>query len=202
MSRPVLHRGPTLPYRPMAGVVPCPGGWLVAGAKLQGITLSVEIPQVMRTLVEVLDYRPSFEIIALHAPIGLLDDAHPGGRACDAEARRLLGPRRGAAVASAPWRRLLEAPDAEIPVLAGLSAPSRKRLAQYREVVREMQPYRQRTVYEVHPEVSFHQLNNDAALRFGKMTQQGRAERRAILEARFPGAVSYTHLTLPTKRIV
>ena len=55
MSMHTSHRGAQLPYRPLAGVVPCPGGWLVAGAKLQGITLSAEAPQVFGTLLDVLD---------------------------------------------------------------------------------------------------------------------------------------------------
>jgi predicted RNase H-like nuclease len=91
-----LQRGPVLPYRPLAGVVPCPAGWLVASAKLQSITVSPEEPQVLPTLADVLDYRPSFDVIALHAPVGLLDEERPGGRTCDSQVRRLPA-RRGAA---------------------------------------------------------------------------------------------------------
>jgi predicted RNase H-like nuclease len=57
----------------VAGVIPCRGGWLVASAKLQGVTIA------------------------------------PGGRAYDREARALLGPRRGAAVRSAPSWAAFEA---------------------------------------------------------------------------------------------
>ncbi len=85
-------RGPVLPYRPLAGVVPCPGGWLVSSGKLQGITLSPNDPIVLSTLMDVLDYKPAYEIIALAAPVGLLDEYRRGGRTCDREARRLLGP--------------------------------------------------------------------------------------------------------------
>ena len=59
------QHGAPLPYRLLAGVVPHPHGWLVASAKLQGITLALQTPEVMPTLADVLDYRPSFEIIAL-----------------------------------------------------------------------------------------------------------------------------------------
>jgi predicted RNase H-like nuclease len=179
-----LHRGPTLPYRPLAGVVPCPGGWLVAAAKLQGITMSPEQPQVLHTLADVLDYRPGFDIIALHAPVGLLDDDRPGGRTCDHQMRRLLGPRRGAAIMSAPSRRLVFDDSRGV---EGLSAVSRVLLPRYREVAKEVQPYRQRFVFEVHPEATFHQLNGDQPLQYSKNTIHGRRERRALLARSFQG---------------
>ncbi len=183
-----LQRGPVLPYRPLAGVVPCPGGWLVAGAKLQGITVSPEEPQVLRTLADVLDYRPSFEIIALHAPVGLLDEERPGGRTCDIQIRRLLGPRRGAAIMSAPSRRLVVNGTVKgTHELEGLSAVSKVLLPRHREVMKEIQPYRQRSVFEVHPEATFHQLNGDQPLRYSKNTIHGRMERRALLEGAFRG---------------
>jgi hypothetical protein len=78
MSMHRSHRGAQLPYRPLAGVVPCPGGWLVAGAKLQGITLSPEAPQVFATFLDVLDYKPAYQIISLAAPVGLSATARPG----------------------------------------------------------------------------------------------------------------------------
>lgn len=183
-----LQRGPVLPYRPLAGVVPCPNGWLVAGAKLQGITLTPEEPQVLRTLADVLDYRPSFEILALHAPIGLLDEERPGGRTCDQQLRRLLGARRGAAIQSAPSRRLVETGTVRgTKELEGLSAVSKVLLPRFREVAKEMQPYRQRSVFEVHPEATFFQLNGDVPLRHSKNTIHGRHERRALLLGALPG---------------
>jgi predicted RNase H-like nuclease len=179
-----LQRGPILPYRPLAGVVPCPGGWLIAGAKLQGITVSPEEPQVVGTLGDVLDYRPGFEVIALHAPVGLLDEDRSGGRTCEQDIRNLLGPRRGAGIMPSPSRRLVvKGPDE----LERLSAVTKVMLPRYREVVEEILPYRQRSVFEVHPEASFFQLNDDVPLRYSKNTIHGRNERRELLERRFPG---------------
>jgi predicted RNase H-like nuclease len=60
-------------------------------------------------------------------------------------------------------------------------------LPRYREVAAEMAPYRQRTVYEVHPELSFFQINGDMPLRWTKKFEVGRDERRAILVKRIPG---------------
>ena len=178
------RRRPELPYEIVAGVKPCSGGWLVAAAKLHGTTFAPEAPRVIETFVDVLDQRPGFAAIAVGVPIGYLDKFESGGRDCDREARRLLGFRRGSAVRSAPIRRQLEE---ESTNLDGLDAVTRKLLPRYREVAIEMQPYRQRTVYEVHPEISFFQLNDDVPLRWSKRTAAGQQERREILARRIPG---------------
>jgi predicted RNase H-like nuclease len=179
-----------LPYDLVAGVVPCPRGWLVAGAKVLGATLAPELPRVMTTFEEVLDDRPAFSIIGLYAPVGRLDDLVPGGRSCEREARALLGTRRGAAIHSSPPR---VAPPSESlngqADLAGqypLGVP-RKLLERYNEVDRDMAPYRQRTVFEVHPELTFYQLNEDQPLRYRKRSPEGREERRSLLLRRIGG---------------
>jgi predicted RNase H-like nuclease len=179
------HRGAQLPYRPLAGVVPCPGGWLVAGAKLQGITLSTEAPQVFTTLLDILDYKPAYQIIALAAPVGLLDDPVPGGRRCDQDARRLLGWPRNGAIVSPPARSVLR--DLAEGMEVSLSAVGRRLAARFAEVDDNIQPYWQRTVFEVHPELSFLQLNEDQPLLYSKHRHAGVKERTALLKARLPG---------------
>ena len=47
---------------------------------------------------------PDFDALGIDTPIGLPDRAERGGRACDAAARRLLGPGRASSVFSAPVR--------------------------------------------------------------------------------------------------
>lgn len=182
MSNQALRRGAPLPYRPLAGVEPCPGGWLVVSGKLQGVSLFPEPPVVFARITEVLDSRPPYEVIALHCPIGLPPERDHGGRRCDREARRLLGWRRGAAIIAPPPRS-----DAEDMAGTGLSVVARRQLARIREVQREVASYHQRSVFEVHPELGFYQLNDDTPLRHGKRTTLGIEERRTILEARMPG---------------
>ena len=46
------------PYKNIAGVTPCPGGWLVLPARLAGITVAAEEAFVLPKLFEVLDFRP------------------------------------------------------------------------------------------------------------------------------------------------
>jgi len=190
MSMRSSHRGAALPYQLLAGIVPCPRGWLAATAKLQGITMSPEEPQVFDGFLNVLDYKPAYQIIAVHAPIGLLDEPGSKGRSCDQQARRLLGWPRAAAIASAPVRPSLRCRSYEEAVAAngGRLSPivwyQRRKIA---EVDKDIAPYWQRTVFEVHPELSFFQLNGDKPLQYPKRTGKGRDERREILEARIPG---------------
>jgi predicted RNase H-like nuclease len=185
-----MHRGARLPYETLAGVVPCPVGWLVASAKLQGITIAPEDPQVFGTIRDVLDYKPAFQVVALSMPVGLLDSPVALGRQCDRDARRLLGSPRASAIVSTPARVALnattysEAADANGGRLSVVAWTHLKRMA---EVDSEMAPYWQRTVFEVHPELSFFQLNDDHALRFSKRSVAGRHERETLLRARIPG---------------
>ena len=44
-----------LPYKTLGGIVPCPGGWLIVPARLAGVTVNAEEPEVVRTLLDVLE---------------------------------------------------------------------------------------------------------------------------------------------------
>jgi predicted RNase H-like nuclease len=175
--------GPPLPYKVIAAVTPCPGGWLVASAKLQGTTFAPEDARVLSKFSEVFEERPQFEVIALNAPVGY-PDAPDELRACDAVARRLLG-RRSMTVRRTPTRGTVET--GLVRLDEHLDAISLVLLARYGEVNTEMLPYRQRTVYEAHPELSFFVINGDKPLVRSKKTEEGIHERRVLLEKRIPG---------------
>ncbi|MEA3077675.1 MAG: hypothetical protein QOF60_2583 [Actinomycetota bacterium] len=188
-----MQRSATLPYKLLAGVEPCPGGWLVVTGRLQGITLLPQSPQVFPTLVEVLDHKPAFEVIALHAPIGLRNQ--PGPRACDREARATLGWPSSGAILPAPTRAALAESDYDEARAANggaLGVVTWALMARIREVDAAIQPYWQRTVFEVHPELAFHRLNGDAPLRYSKRDVVGAKERRTLIETKFPGAERVT----------
>jgi predicted RNase H-like nuclease len=68
-----------------------------------------------------------------------------------------------------------------------LDAVTNVLLRRYREVAAEMAPYRQRTVFEVHPELSFFQLNGDVPLRWSKKFEAGLEERDTLLRKKIPG---------------
>ena len=42
-----------LPYKILGGVVPCPGGWLIVPARLAGVTVVADEPEVVKTLLDV-----------------------------------------------------------------------------------------------------------------------------------------------------
>jgi predicted RNase H-like nuclease len=184
--------GPQLPYNVIAGVVPCRTGWLVASCKIAGATLSIEEPAYFEKFVEVIDYKPAFSTIGVNAPIGYLDEARPLGRTCDREARALLGPRRGASIRSAPSRAALKQDNP-----TGLDAVTRYYLPHYREIAEEVPAYRQRTVYEVEPELTFFDLNHERPLRYSKRTGLGRIERTELLETRVQGVGRILEASLP-----
>ena len=183
--------GAQLPYQVLAGVVPVRDGWLVASAKWQGATIAPEEPHVSARFIDVLDYKPAYRVIAVFTPIGLLDEPRPRGRSCERDARRLLGVPRASAIASAPPRPALSATSYEEAAKASgghLSPITWRRLAKIAEVDEAIAPYWQRTVFEVHPELSFFQLGEDRPLRYPKRTRAGVEERETLLRARLPGA--------------
>ncbi len=182
------HRGPDLPYSVVAGVTPFNDKWLVASAKLAGSTFAPEVPKVYDSFYEVLSERPAFAIIVVNVPIGFLDTPEKGARTCDLQARALLR-RRGTAVHNAPSRAVF---DGTVDSSEDrLDAVTRTMLPRYREVAKEMSPYRQRVVYEGHPELSFFQLHKDTPLKRSKVKWEGREERRVVLEDKIRGSERY-----------
>jgi predicted RNase H-like nuclease len=190
MSKNLRRRGSQLPYELLAGVVSCPGGWLVVSGKLVGINLFPQQPQVVQHLRDVLDTVPGYSVIALAAPVGLPDWPSRGGRACDREARRLLGWPRSGAVRSAPCRMVVDA-RTELGAVANnggrLDVVTLRLLPRIKEVASEVQSHRQRTVHEAHPALSFYQLNGDRPLAKPKRRSDGIAERQGLLVKRMPG---------------
>jgi predicted RNase H-like nuclease len=196
------HRGPDLPYSVVAGVTPVSSQWLVASAKIAGSTFAPEPPKVYDTFLEVLSERPSFVAIVANVPVGYCDKPEDGPRICDHEARALLG-RRGTSVHNAPSRAVL---NGDIPIEEGmLDAVTATLIPRYVEVAKEMSPYRQRIVYEGHPELSFYQLHKDTPLTTSKRIQAGREERREVLIDRIRGSERYLdpgELNVPEKHLL
>lgn len=158
------------------------------GGRLHGITLTAADPEVLPKFVDVLDAKPAYTVIALHSPVGL-NDSGDFERTCDREARKLLGWPRASGVLSALTRAALAANSYEEARERSESTTpqSWSRRRWMAEVDAEMQPYWQRTVYEVNPELGFYTLNENAPLRFGKRSATGEDERLALLEHKIPG---------------
>jgi predicted RNase H-like nuclease len=182
--------------------VPARRGWLVVSAKLQGTHLIPEEPHLEQALLDVLDRRPSFDVIGVDCPIGLVADLSTGGRRCDDEARSLLAPGGADVIVDPPTRADLDAAhsDAASATGDGTDALVRNRLGRIREMAEEMAPYRQRFVYEVRAELTYFRLNGDQPLTHPKRTERGRAERRALLATRVEGVQRVLDSVIPGVR--
>ena len=167
---------------------------MVAGSKLQGTIFAPEDPVRVDSFVDVVDMRPAYSVVALNAPVGGLDQATVGGRACDREARAILG-RRGAAVKNAPI--VVDSRDGTELLADHVDAITRTLLPRYQEVAREMAPFRQRTIYEVNADLSFFQLNDDVPMRWSKYSEKGQNERRSLLESKLPGSLRIINAEVP-----
>ena len=187
-SGPGGHSRSGLPYQILAGVEPVAGGWLVAPGNLQGINLAPQAASVMPTLADVLDYRPAYTIVALHAPVGVRENAGEM-RECDVEARQRLG-RRAGSVVPAPTRALLDATTFEEAraIDPNLDIVRWRSMAKAIEAIREVGSWRQRTVYEVNPELAFTTMNDGEPIRYSRRSPLGRDFRRALIEQKLPGA--------------
>ena len=156
------------------------GAWV--GALLEGRTVTLlTLPDTAAVLAV-----PGVEVVAIDMPIGLSDD---GARACDVEARRLLG-RAGSSVFPAPVRAVLAARDyAEARRLSVAATGGRSLSAQSFQLVRSIaalddalgDPPRD-DVVEVHPELAFRALDDRVA--DPKSGARGLAQRvRALQQA-------------------
>src|SRR3954454_1934158 len=184
-----MQRGPDLPYELLVGVVPCPPGWLVASGKLVGIQVHPEPPRVVKTFREILDNVPSYQVISVTVPVGLLSRPRKGGRKADSEARQILGFPHAGAIGSTPTRAALAKKDYEEARRANgglLDVVTWQQFKKIRELDGEMEPYLQRRVFEVRPELSFYQLAEDEVLKHTKDSKRGQAERKDLLRRRMP----------------
>ncbi len=169
----------------VGGVDGCRKGWVVVVRDLDSNTVDVRVVGPLRPAL--LD--ETLKIVAVDIPIGLLAEARPGGRKCEREARKVLGPGRSSSVFSAPARGTLGAEDYEDAKqrnrrssLHGI-AISRQCWAiceKIAEVDRVMTPALQRRVVEVHPEVSFKGMGGTQLA--SKKRVVGREQRKALLE--------------------
>jgi predicted RNase H-like nuclease len=124
------------------------------------------------------------EAIGVDVPIGL---AERGWREADLEARRLLG-RRRSSVFLTPPRRAVEAPTFEAALatcrdLTGGDGVSRQAFALFPKILdAERARARDPRIAEVHPELSFRELNGGLPMPHPKRSWNGIVERRRLLE--------------------
>jgi predicted RNase H-like nuclease len=172
----------------VGGLDGCRGGWVLAtvpaaGGVTRGGGLDVRVVPGLDEVVSALE-SACLGAAAVDIPIGL---AESGPRDCDREARRLLGPRRSS-VFPAPVRAVLDATS-----YAHACALSREHcgkavskqlyniVGKIREVDAVVSPRLQAQLFEASPELSFALMNGGEPMRHTKRTEEGRAERVAVL---------------------
>jgi len=171
----------------IAGVDGCSGGWAVALRNVHTGEMKLRYAGDLCDVVEAPE-RP--EVIGVDIPIGLLEEARPGGRLCDEAARAHLGDLRGRSVFSPPVRAALDAVTyeeadrrnrASSPLGIGLSRHCFGIVPKIRAVDQWITPRRQKWIREVHPELSLAALNGGQALTVSKKTSDGLALRIRLL---------------------
>jgi len=178
-----------LPYRILGGIVPCPGGWLIVPARLSGVTVVTDEPEVVPSLLDVLEYKPKFDAAAIHATIGFFDQPSGPYRPCDLEARAIVGWPRRVAIRPVPSRAALHAATrAEaLELEPWLTRDDLRRFKWMRECEREFQPFHQRHFFAAHPDLTFAQLNGDRPMRSSPYQRDGILERMNLLREKMPG---------------
>ena len=164
------------------GVDGCRGGWCVV--------CSAEV-WCVATFAELLEKVGEAAVIAVDMPIGLLDRAAAGGRACDREARRILGPGRASTVFSPPVRPALDAASygealrinrETSPERIGISKQAYNLFAWIRDLDSVLAHRPKQRIVEAHPELAFQALNGNRPLATKKRTTAGRCQRTALLK--------------------
>jgi len=175
----------------LLGVDGCRAGWLALAAGPEGTEVSHQLHREAAGLFAQADW----QLMAIDIPIGLPEQ---GSRACDLEARKLLGARRSS-VFPAPIRAVLQAVDHQQACSIsrqlqgkGISCQSFNILAKIRSVDAQLQaePALAERIYEVHPELIFQQWNGGRPMAHPKKTAQGRQERMLLVDSEFPDAWS------------
>lgn len=174
---------------PCIGVDGCRGGWLAA-------VLENGEPrfELYARFAELWRAHRNAPFLLVDMPIGLPHAAAPV-RACDAEARRLLGPRR-ASVFSPPCREALAAGNHASASAANRAVTGRglsiqawniaPRIRELDELLRA-EPDAAQRILECHPELCFAALLG-APARFAKRAPEGRSERLRVLTRLCPDA--------------
>lgn len=157
-------------------------------------------PRTVNTVEALHDLPEAPAVVGVDMVIGCPEHAVPGGRQCDRQARRLLGPSRGTSVFSPPSRSALYANTYAEAVrrnrasgqdAPGLSKQTFHLFPKIRALTEKMTPARQERVREVHPELSFYAMNENAPVSASKHTEAGRIARIELLSTHgFPDVKS------------
>src|SRR5260221_9288160 len=165
--------------RYVVGVDGCKNGWFAIFLELHSGECSSERFDRLRDVIES-TRRPI--IVAVDIPIGLLEAAVRGGRSCDRKARELLGRPRASSVFSPPVRQALvhvhdyyaahRANQTSSSENIGISKQCHALFPKIQEADILCRSKHRRKIFEVHPELSFYQLNRSKPMIHGKKAKR------------------------------
>ncbi len=178
------------------GVDGCKGGWFSVGLGLDSFET-----KVFCAFRDLLAHYPDARLILVDIPIGLPEDGN--GRACDREARKLLGRPRASSVFPTPTRQTVQQAAQEPCDYRVACAIERKaigrgkgiskqtfaiapKIAEVDEATRARGTSVKPLVREVHPELLFWALNGRKAMKSPKKRTKGRVERLRVLQSAEP----------------
>lgn len=164
----------------VAGADGCRTGWVVCRRDTDG-TLDIRVVKALADACE------GLSILAVDMPIGFVDLPRPG-RACEAEARKLL-PGKASSVFPTPCRPALlctthaEANAVSKPLGIGINQQTFHLFPKMREVDELLRANRKlrRIVYEAHPELAFTRMNGGKPVLSKKRQPEGRTDRLKLL---------------------
>lgn len=146
-------------------------------------------------------------VIAVDIPIGLLEHGRKGGRACDKEARVLLGQPRARSVFSPPVRGALNYIDDFLAANkfnrsssseeVGISKQCFGLFKKLAEVDKWMTDDKQELIREVHPELCFFEMSGGRSMKHSKKKTVGLGERMELLRAN--GFAEFLSATIPNR---
>lgn len=167
-----------------AGIDGCRGGWVVS---VLNADLTIADALLIEDFANALVRTADCAAVMVDMPIGIADC---GPRACETDARKLLGRPRSSSVFSTPRRAMLEMDDyhaanawgkAQAGDGRGLSKQAWNITPAIRAVNAALSQKDQTRIGEAHPEVAFYRLNGGAPCAHSKHTDEGLRERARLL---------------------
>jgi len=151
------------------------------------------------------------KLVLIDIPIGLKQGTS-GERACDEEARRLLGVKRGSSVFPVPCRDVIYA-DVEEASTTNEKITGKKLSKQSLGIIHKIKQVDQlllsdknarSRIRETHPELCFRALNGGEPMKYSKKKREGFSERMEVLLSVYPhtkGLVYYAERNYARKKL-
>lgn len=172
----------------IVGINGCKAGWFCIFEELPSRHLA---SKTFTTIEDLAKHIEPLDVVAIDVPIGLTDS---GPRACDVEARKMLGGKRASSVFPAPVRAALSAETYDEACVRSFAVQQKKlpkqawaiypKIRQLDELLTRRRDLCKK-IFEVHPEVSFCGWNSMQPIVEPKKTKEGFGIRLDLIDQHF-----------------